>query len=356
MRVTTYYFFTRQVFPFKLVNAKHESKLSLGFKLLFCDTFWLGQNICSPCNSRSIDHSRRLSVLSGASQSSQIFLNLKRRTTGGRRGLSFDEASRVVEMESKDPKKDESTQKNECSGQEWIELSASPLNEKGSSGGNNPEYVDVGKNGRHTHASKKTKRKKKRGYAKTPLDWSNIDQSEAQRHVGYVDFSDWLVDHQKIESVPCEASSDKTPENAPQKVEQFIPGVQAHKNHLPETPAIDATNVPESVRQYERQLKKQRAAARVARPITMEALRIVYIDKDIVVANKSSGTLTVPGVRGNPSLAQIVYDAFGCESGRVAKTIVHRLDMDTSGLVVFAKTNAALSELHRSFRDFEVRC
>jgi hypothetical protein len=266
-------------------------------------------------------------------------------------------------MESKEPKKDESTQKNECSGQERIELSASTLNEKGSSGGNNPEHVDVGKNGRHTRDSKKTKRKNKRKRnASTPLDWSKVDQSEVQRHVGYVNFSDWLVDHQKIKSMPCEsqnakqASSDKTLDNAPQKGEQFIPGVQAHTSHLPEASAIDATNVPESVRQYERQLKKQRAAARVARPITMEALRIVYIDKDIVVANKLSGTLTVPGVRDNPSLAQIVYDAFGCESSRVAKMIVHRLDMDTSGLVVFAKTNAALSELHRSFREFEVRC
>jgi 23S rRNA-/tRNA-specific pseudouridylate synthase len=73
------------------------------------------------------------------------------------------------------------------------------------------------------------------------------------------------------------------------------------------------------------------------------------------VIDKPSGTLSVPGLRGNPSIAQLVFDTYGCESGRVDKMIVHRLDMDTSGIVVFVRTEAALKTLNRTFRDHKVQ-
>ena len=70
--------------------------------------------------------------------------------------------------------------------------------------------------------------------------------------------------------------------------------------------------------------------------------------------NKPCGVLTVPGKDDNPSLNKAVFDRFGSESGRMDKMVVHRLGMDTSGLVVFARTNAALRELNSLFRTRKV--
>ncbi len=126
--------------------------------------------------------------------------------------------------------------------------------------------------------------------------------------------------------------------------------------------ALDGNNsisgeisIPEDVRQFERQLKKARAEARLACPISIESLRVIFVDPFFVVVDKPSGTLSVPGLRGNPSIAQLVFDAYGCESGRVDKMIVHRLDMDTSGIVLYARTDAALKALNCKFREHQVQ-
>ena len=57
----------------------------------------------------------------------------------------------------------------------------------------------------------------------------------------------------------------------------------------------------------------------------------MYEDEDIIVVDKPSGVLSVPGKIPNPSLAQAVFDAVGCEMGRMDMMVVHRLGMDTSG-------------------------
>jgi 23S rRNA-/tRNA-specific pseudouridylate synthase len=63
----------------------------------------------------------------------------------------------------------------------------------------------------------------------------------------------------------------------------------------------------------------------------------------------------VPGKdESNPSLNKAVFERFGSESGRMDKMVVHRLGMDTSGLVVFARTNAALRGMNSLFRTRKV--
>lgn len=88
--------------------------------------------------------------------------------------------------------------------------------------------------------------------------------------------------------------------------------------------------------------------------LLVQELDVVYEDEHIAVINKPSGVLTVPGKEDNPSLNKAVFERFGCESGRMDKMVVHRLGMDTSGLVVFARTNAALRELNSLFRTRKV--
>lgn len=79
-------------------------------------------------------------------------------------------------------------------------------------------------------------------------------------------------------------------------------------------------------------------------------LAVVAIDDTFVVVDKPSGLLSVPG-RGP--------EKQDCVSARVQREfpdalIVHRLDMETSGLMVFARGLAAQRALSRSFEQRQV--
>lgn len=74
-------------------------------------------------------------------------------------------------------------------------------------------------------------------------------------------------------------------------------------------------------------------------------LSCLYEDDDILVFDKQSGLLTVPGKQNHMQ---------DCLASRVLKnygpaTIVHRLDMDTSGVVIMARHKEAHRNLSRSF-------
>ena len=75
----------------------------------------------------------------------------------------------------------------------------------------------------------------------------------------------------------------------------------------------------------------------------VSGLSTVYEDDSLVVVNKPSGLLSVPGKEFLPSVESIT----GCLS-------VHRLDQDTSGLLVLAKSAAVQAELRRQFEQREV--
>lgn len=129
----------------------------------------------------------------------------------------------------------------------------------------------------------------------------------------------------------------------------------ASESTAPATAGTSSSDVPETVLRYERQMRKIQAADRAGAPVTAEEhLRVIYDDEHIVVADKPSGVLCVPGVNKNPSLLTVVYETYGCESNVMDSMICHRLDMDTSGLVVFAKTNVALKSMHEIFRERQV--
>lgn len=81
---------------------------------------------------------------------------------------------------------------------------------------------------------------------------------------------------------------------------------------------------------------------------TMAAqLRVVYSDAEIAVVVKPSGMLSVPGNDPEvPSVLQETRRRFPDAEGPI---IVHRLDMDTSGLMVMALTPAAYQHLQQQF-------
>jgi 23S rRNA-/tRNA-specific pseudouridylate synthase len=114
----------------------------------------------------------------------------------------------------------------------------------------------------------------------------------------------------------------------------------------------DTDIIPDSVLIYERQLRKVQHAKKTSQPLSDSDLRVIYVDEHIVVINKPAGVLTVPGVNGNPSILDLVYEKYGV--GTVTDPvhmIVHRLDMDTSGILVFARSLSIAKQLHAVFRD-----
>ena len=75
-------------------------------------------------------------------------------------------------------------------------------------------------------------------------------------------------------------------------------------------------------------------------------LRILHHDQDIVVLSKPAGMLSVPGKEDLPSVKTEMQKRFPQATGPL---IVHRLDMDTSGLMVIALTTEAYHHLQQQF-------
>jgi tRNA pseudouridine32 synthase / 23S rRNA pseudouridine746 synthase len=83
-------------------------------------------------------------------------------------------------------------------------------------------------------------------------------------------------------------------------------------------------------------------------------LKIVFEDDHLVCVDKPSGVLCVPSEEGIPTLAQAVFEYVNHKQSSLDKMVVHRLGMDTSGLVIFAKTMEALRGLNTLFRTRQV--
>ena len=79
-------------------------------------------------------------------------------------------------------------------------------------------------------------------------------------------------------------------------------------------------------------------------------LDILYSDQTTVVINKPAGLLSVPG-RGPGKQDSAVNRIREIFSGCIEQPSVHRLDMDTSGLMVFALTSAAHRNISIQFQE-----
>src|ERR1700761_163116 len=88
-------------------------------------------------------------------------------------------------------------------------------------------------------------------------------------------------------------------------------------------------------------------------------LEVVYEDKDLIVINKPAGLVVHPAA-GNPdgTLVNALIGHCGTEAlaigGEARPGIVHRLDKDTSGLLVAAKTERAMASLAKQFANHTI--
>jgi len=104
--------------------------------------------------------------------------------------------------------------------------------------------------------------------------------------------------------------------------------------------------------ELEVELTAQVATSFVPEPIPIE---IVYEDETLVVVNKPAGLVVHPaaGIHSGTLANALAYhfQQLPDSGAGMRPGIVHRLDRDTSGLLVVAKTEAALEHLSDQFRD-----
>jgi len=95
-------------------------------------------------------------------------------------------------------------------------------------------------------------------------------------------------------------------------------------------------------------------AQRKAPPPLPKGLEIVYEDDAIIVLNKGTGWLTIAldSGKGRTAYAALT-DHVRAQNPRNRVWIVHRLDRDTSGLIVFAKTEPFKRVLQQNWHRFE---
>ena len=101
-----------------------------------------------------------------------------------------------------------------------------------------------------------------------------------------------------------------------------------------------------------------------AKPIELKAqdipIEIIYEDKDIIVVNKPKGMVVHPA-NGNPdgtlvnAIMSICKDSLSGIGGEIRPGIVHRLDKDTSGILIVAKNDKAHVNMSEQIKKHEVK-
>jgi 23S rRNA pseudouridine1911/1915/1917 synthase len=89
-------------------------------------------------------------------------------------------------------------------------------------------------------------------------------------------------------------------------------------------------------------------------------IKIIYEDKDLIIINKPQGMVVHPGAGNkNDTLVNILVGNYKKKlsdlNGSTRPGIVHRIDKDTSGLLVVAKNNFTHSNLGKQFSDHSIK-
>ena len=108
--------------------------------------------------------------------------------------------------------------------------------------------------------------------------------------------------------------------------------------------------------EVEPETKLELHASRPARRRVRTRLSVLHEDGDVLIVDKPAGLLTVPTeAREKDTLwSRVLFYLQHRYGGRPYAGIVHRLDKDTSGAVVFARNRAALHSLQERFREHSI--
>ena len=83
----------------------------------------------------------------------------------------------------------------------------------------------------------------------------------------------------------------------------------------------------------------------------MKGFSIIFENEDFIALNKEPGVLTIPDRHDDMQLS--LYKTLNQQYGKIF--IVHRLDRDTSGLILFAKTEATHKYLSQLFEQRNIK-
>jgi 23S rRNA pseudouridine955/2504/2580 synthase len=121
------------------------------------------------------------------------------------------------------------------------------------------------------------------------------------------------------------------------------------KRAKPETRLVEGDRI--RLPPLQRKTEEQRAAERTAPSRSLRefvASAIIHEDRDLIVINKPAGV----AVHGGSGLSAGVIEALRAKHPELKELeLVHRLDRDTSGVLLVAKRRAALRELHALLRE-----
>ncbi len=87
----------------------------------------------------------------------------------------------------------------------------------------------------------------------------------------------------------------------------------------------------------------------------LQGINIVHEDRDIIVINKHNGLLSIGTEKDKYNTAHFILNEYvkrGNPKSKERVFIVHRLDRDTSGLLVFARSEKAKRFLQDNWADF----
>ena len=120
-------------------------------------------------------------------------------------------------------------------------------------------------------------------------------------------------------------------------------------NRLRQGPSEVASALGLTLPRGDRLLKAAMRA--VPLPADHDPIEVVYEDDDFIAVNKPYGVITAPKHRYvGGSMVNRIIGARGLEPG-----VLHRLDMNTTGVVLFAKARDVVPAVHLQFRNKSAR-
>ena len=82
--------------------------------------------------------------------------------------------------------------------------------------------------------------------------------------------------------------------------------------------------------------------------------RIVYEDENVIIFNKPVGMLSQGDKSGDESVNTVLNRYIGSKNSTFKASVVNRLDRNTEGLIIFAKTYIAAKEISKMIKDGDI--